>query len=411
MSPIRWLPALVLSAAAGSASAGPLTFGEALARASATAPSLQAEGLRVEAARAEARAAGALPDPRLTLGLENVPISGPMAGRLGGDEMTMARIGIMQDMPSGAARRALGVRARAGIGAAEAGQRAQARTVKVETALAWIDLYFAERRLAVLDDIVTTIEPVLETAPASVAAGETRPGQAVEPAQVMADFADRRSELAAEAGKARAALMRWTGDADPRPEGPTPIFEVDAEALRAALASHPTLLAIDAAAGQADADLGVARAGKRPDWSWEVAYQRRDPMFGDMVSAGVTMSLPIFAGRRQDPVIAARAKDASRVRIEREAARRELIAQLEADLSDHVMHHEQMMRSHETLVPLARKRADLETASYGAGRAGLMDVADAFTALADARLEALDREAATARDAARLALTYGSDDR
>ena len=409
MSPIRWLPALLVSAAAGSAIAGPLTFKEALSRVQATAPSLQAEDLRVEATRAEARAAGALPDPKLTLGLNNVPITGPMAGELGSDDMTMARIGIMQDIPSRAGRRASVTRAQAAIDAAEATRQVEARTVAVQAALAWIDLYYAERRLEALDEIVSGLEPILSTAPASVAAGDARPAQAIEPAQVLAGFADRRSELEATVGIARAALMRWTGEEAPSTEGQPPTFDVDAAALRWAVDRHPTLLALDATVAEADADAGLARAGKRPDWSWEVAYQRRDPMFGDMVSAGVTMSLPIFAERRQDPLIAARASDAARARVEREAARRELVAQLDADLAEHVMHHEQMMRSHQTLLPLARKRADLETASYGAGRAGLIDVADAFTALADARLEALDREAATARDAARLVLTYGSE--
>src|SRR3546814_12516288 len=62
---------------------------------------------------------------------------------------------------------------------------------------------------------------------------------------------------------------------------------------------------------------------KRPDWGFEVMYGRRDPMFGDMVSAGVTVSLPLFASRRQDPLIAARTAQASRARVLEEEMRRE----------------------------------------------------------------------------------------
>jgi cobalt-zinc-cadmium efflux system outer membrane protein len=58
---------------------------------------------------------------------------------------------------------------------------------------------------------------------------------------------------------------------------------------------------------------------------------------------------------------------------------------------------------------LAQKRADLETASYGAGRAGLSEVLQAFTTLANTQLTVLDREAMVAADAANLVLTYGSD--
>src|SRR3546814_9685799 len=65
------------------------------------------------------------------------------------------------------------------------------------------------------------------------------------------------------------------------------------------------------------------------------------------------------------------------------------------------------MRAQGTLQPLAVQRVKLETASYGAGRASLIDVADAFAALADATLTTVDREAKVAADGAGLNFTYG----
>ena len=123
------------------------------------------------------------------------------------------------------------------------------------------------------------------------------------------------------------------------------------------------------------------------------------------------MSLPLFAKHRQDPLIAAAAAKASAVRAEQEATRQGLTAELDAGLADHIMHHDQWMRARATLQPLAEERVGLETASYGAGRASLTDVVDAHVALADAVLNTLDREAAVASDAARLTLTYRSDDK
>ena len=148
---------------------------------------------------------------------------------------------------------------------------------------------------------------------------------------------------------------------------------------------------------------------KSPDWSYELAYQRRDPAFGDMVMAQVTVSLPLFGSTRQDPIISARSQTASRVRIDREVARRAAVAELEADLADHVMHHDRLTRADTTLVPLADQRARLETASYAAGNASLSDVLDALLGLAEARIDRLDREADVVRDGVRIFLTYGSD--
>ena len=52
----------------------------------------------------------------------------------------------------------------------------------------------------------------------------------------------------------------------------------------------------------------------------------------------------------------------------------------------------------------------MTTVAPSAGTAALPDVLTAFAGLSDAQLTTLDREAAVAIDAARLSLTYGSDD-
>jgi outer membrane protein TolC len=299
----------------------------------------------------------------------------------------------------------------ADIDAAEKGQAVEARNVRLGAALAWVDLYYAERRLSALDEIEAALKPLRESAPSGLAAGAARPSQTLEPEQLTAALGDRRADLVAAVGKARAELARWTGDPAPEVAGSPPELDVDATALHAALDRNPTLRAYDAVERQADADLSAAKADKHPDWSWDVAYERRDPMWGDMVSLGATVRLPIFPGKRQDPLIAARAETASRVRTEREAERRTLLASLDGDLADHNMHHDRLHRALNILVPLAQRRADLERSSYAGGEASLSDVLQAYLGLAEARVDALGREADVVRDAVRINLTYGADPR
>src|SRR3546814_6311219 len=90
-----------------------------------------------------------------------------------------------------------------------------------------------------------------------------------------------------------------------------------------------------------------------------------------MVSVGVSIVRPLFAKHRQDPIIAARAEQANSARLEREATARAVRAQLDADLAEHRAHHERYMRATNTLVPLAEQRAELDRASYAAGRIDL----------------------------------------
>ncbi len=402
-----WISAL-LATFAGAANAAPMTFDAALNLADQTAPSLQARAADVRAARLSAIAAGRLPDPKLAFGVEGFPLSGPNVGHPERDDFSDARVGVMQDVPNGAKRRSARARAAADIGAAEANATAQGRDVRLNTALAWIDLFYAERRLAALDDIDKALAPLRDAAPSQVASGAMRPAQSLDPEQLTAVLGDRRADLVSAVGKARSELVRWTGDADAEAAGDPPDYPIDTAALHAGLDRLPALAVYDAMGRQADADVDAAKADKHSDWSWELAYQHRDPRFGDMVMVQATVSLPLFASTRQDPIIAARTETAGRVRIEREAARRDLVATLDASLADHAMHHDRLHRALETLVPLAKRRAALETAAYGAGTASLSDVLQAFLGLAEARVDAIDREADVARDGARIVLTFGA---
>ena len=74
---------------------------------------------------------------------------------------------------------------------------------------------------------------------------------------------------------------------------------------------------------EAQARLQEAKAQKTSDWSWEVDYGHRSREFGDMVNLQFTFDLPIFAGRRQNPGIAAKQAELDQLDAEREAATRE----------------------------------------------------------------------------------------
>ena len=405
---------MMLATAALSTSAAQaqtLTYDQALREAAANAPGAVAERAGVTAAQAEARAAGSLPDPRVSVGVENYPVSGPPAFSLSRDSMTMKRVGFQQDLPNLAKRHAAQAQARAAVETAQAAQATKVRQIRLGAGQAWIDLAYAARRLTALDGIIHSLRALPAVARTAVASGTARPAQSLGIDQAIAGLEDRRDELVAGVARARAMLARWTGVQAPETVGDVPAIDLAPARLRAALEQHPDIVSADAGIRRAEADVDAARAEKRPDWGLEVAYRRRDPRYGDMMSAGVTMSLPLFARSRQDPRIAARQSARAQAEAEREETRRTLAADLEAALADHQMHHSQWQRAQRVLLPLARERSELETASYSAGRASLTDVVDAKASLADAELTVLDREAEVASDAIRLTIAFGSEDR
>lgn len=163
--------ALIAALTATTATAGPLTFDAALAAAKGHAPSLRARTLGADSARASRGAAGALPDPKLALGVDSFPVSGPLAFEPNRDNFTWARVGLSQDIPNAAKRHAQQARADTDIAAADAETMAEARTVEVETAVAWITLAYAERRLAALDAVRGKLDRLVRTSPSAVSAG------------------------------------------------------------------------------------------------------------------------------------------------------------------------------------------------------------------------------------------------
>jgi len=401
--------AMLAMLAAAPASADPLTFDQALTRAASNAPSLKARAATTASARSSAIAADRLPDPTLDFGIEDFPVTGPNAGSFTRDDFTTTTIGFSQMFPNLAKRHARAERATAEIGIAEAGELVEARTVRLETALAWVDLYYGERRLRQLDLLIASLDDLQKTVAARLASGSARPSQALEPDQLRAAIADRRAEMIAVIAQARARLARYTGDPDPDVTGDPPMLDVDAARLRAGIDTLPALRAQDARIAAADADVRLARADKRPDWKVGVSYGRRDPRFGDMASVGVSIDLPLFAGKRQNPRIDASSSLAQGSRFDRDAIRAELLASLESDLADHAMHHERLRNAREVLVPLAKRRAELDRDSYAAGKTDLGTALLATLALAEAEVEALNREAEVARDAVRITITYGEE--
>ena len=386
--------------------AEPLTFDAAIERAVREAPSLQASESGIAASRSAAIASDRLPDPTLELGLRDFPVTGPDAGTLHGDNFTMTTVGISQQFINPAKRHARAERAQANIGIAEAGLAQESRTVRLETALAWVDLYYAEKRLTQLRHLDGSLGELQATVTARLASGSARPSQALEPDQLRAAVADRRSELAADVAKARARLVRFTGDPLVEVAGTPPSPQIDAILLIASVGTLPRLGVIDARTRAAEAEVRLARADKRPDWTVSASYGRRGPAFGDLVSVGVSIDLPFFAKRRQDPKIAARSSEAEQTRFERLAAEREATAALSADLADHAMHHQRLQNARTTLVPLAKHRAELDQASYAAGKLDLGSALLSSLALAEAEVDALAREAEVARDAVRINYTY-----
>ena len=409
--PLGVVLTLLLLGAPAAAGAEPLTFEAALRTATGESPELAAGELGVRAAREAAVPAGALPDPKLFAGLENFPVTGPNAASF--DEgMTMVTVGVMQDFPNRAKRRARVERAGAEVDVARLELLTRQREVLDAAAQAWLDAFYSERRIAALGAADREARLAAETVPALIGSGAALPADAVEPGLESASLANRRAVLNSRRLEARAQLRRWVGTVADEPlAAEAPRFSIDPARLRAGLDAHPVLRAYGPALARAEAEVREARAAKRPDFSVQAGLQARKPDYGHMVSAQVTLDLPLFASRRQDPLIRAKALQANRIRVDRDAARRQLAAELDAALARHAASAEELKRTRTTTLPLARQKTELQLASFRAARAPFDSVLEARREQVEVELRIIELEAETAKAAARLAVYFGSEPR
>ena len=397
----------LLAGVAATVLADPLSFDDALALALRNAPELAANAARIDAAREAATPAAELPDPKLALGIINLPIEGPDRFSLTEEAMTMRSIGVMQEFPNSAKREARAAAARWRVDVAKADLRIARLEVLRETAAAWIARHSIEHQLARLDELFKENRLFEAAVRARLAGGKGMSADVVMPRQEAAMIEDRRDELHASRSQAIASLRRWVGQAAEAPlQGDPPDWPIARDSLVQGLYRHPQLLAFDPKGKVLDAEVAEAQAAKKPDWAIELAYQKRGAQFGDMAMLQLSFDLPVFPGSRQDPMIAARLAERTSLDAERETALREQAAVLDSEFADYERLANALRRQNEVLVPLAREKVDLAMADWRGGRGSLADLIAARRERIDAELKAIQLAGARLQLAARLHYSY-----
>lgn len=392
------------------ASADTLGFKEALNLAEQQSPSLAANTARINAAQSTAVAAGALPDPKLVTGLDNYPVTGSERGQLYADFMTMQRVGLMQDVPNAIKRQARKEVAQADILLAQAERKIIRLKVRQETALAWLNVYYLERKTSLFDQLDQENHLLDLAVRAQVASGHGTPADLVLPRMEAAAQADRRDDLARDIRKARSNLTREVGPlGEATLTGTPPPMSVDATHLRTHVHHHPDLMIFDDQTRKAESEVHEARAEKHSDWGVEMDYEHRAPQFGDMVSVQFTFSLPISPHARQDPIIAAKTREINRITEEREAMLRDHINEVDNLLADYDALTHQWQRNQETTLPLSQTKVNLLTAEYRSGQADLASLVAARRDLLDQKIKRIDLENARMNAAIELNFATGED--
>ena len=347
-----------------------LTLEAATRRATEHAPLLDARLASQEAAREEAGRAGALPDPQLAVGIEDLAIQGPGAFTAGGDPQTQRTVGLTQVLPSRAKRQAQRDVAGANIEQAASTTAMTRLAIEQHVAVAWINAWGAHHEVEMLQALRREWAVDVTVAEARLRGGTGSAADVLAMRTEALDLENRIDDATSREAQARAALERWFGGPVTEPLADAPDFAVlahDQPALLASVDRQGNLLDWPAREHAAEAALEVAKAEKHPEWSVGFTYGSRVHGLSDMVSLQVGVSLPLFTRNRQDRGISARADDLDAVRAEHDDARRQQAEAVQAAWAQWDSLGRQARRHLDQLLPQANDRAALALAAYRGG--------------------------------------------
>ncbi|MET3628430.1 TolC family protein [Burkholderia cepacia] len=389
-APMLW--AALLVAGAAHAQQPPFTLDAALQSATDHSASMQAAQASVRASSEAAVKAGQLPDPMLKAGIDNLPVNGGQRFTVGQDFMTMRRIGIEQEWVSGDKRRLRSALANEQVGRERAGYLAQLASVRQQTATAWLNAVYAKQALALQQALLDHMNHELDATKASYRGAKASAADVVQARAMLAQTQDQWLKARQVYQTALIALSRWTAvpasDVTGTPPAPESfVSSLPPDELRV---SQPALITAADDIAVAEADTAVANSERRPNWTWEVAYQQRGGAYSNMVSVGVTIPLPLNRRNRQNRDVAEKAELATKARLMYEDTLRQVQADIRTQSETLASGRERIANLSTSLLPAADQRVQLADAAYRAGTGSLADTFAARRAQLDAQLQVLD---------------------
>jgi outer membrane protein TolC len=403
---VRWVGFVVMLACPGviQAQSAPVLSDTLLHRltqeALAANPGLRSRTALALAAGTRVRAAGALPDPVLEVGVMDLVLPDLAFKR---DDFTEVDVQLSQEFPWPGMLGARRATQRAEARARGAEVTARAREIVVRTAELYYRLRYVVAARATVERQRALLESAAEISTTRYAIGrlsQADPLQArvalarleTEDAELRAEEAELRAELRALRGVvgaeslavepirpgevlAHAAWVRDTSGAAGQAVGPEP------------LESHPRIAARAAELDAARHRVRMEVLGARPDFTVTVRYGAR-PIAADFFSAFVGLRLPLWAGRKQQRLADAARAEADGAQAALEEERAVLAAELRTARARVASGEERLRLLVERVVPAAQATVEAGLRSYRVGQTEFLTVLAAEDALYRAELDA-----------------------
>ena len=290
-------------------------------------PSLAALTYQADASRERGVAATALPDPVVSVGINNFPIFDPSFSEF---LPTNKAVGVRQDFPNRAGRDARSGEARAMAERTDRIQDAQLATLRGELIALLHEKSRIARQRVLAGERNAKYDELTQVAQSEIDAGRPAVFRLAEIEAERTGVSRVLIDLDRQEAEIDARLIDLVGVVPTTPAPPVAPLDWSGDAM----GFHSVRVA-DAGLRVADYSVDGAEAAWRPNWGAQLTYQQRESGANfagdDWVSGMVTFTVPLWAERSQEPRLRAARADRASAEMRYQAAARSAAARYAAE--------------------------------------------------------------------------------
>ena len=313
----------------------PLSFEKAIKSAQINDPWLTGNIHQQHAIESMSIAINTLADPKVSIGLANLPTNGFDFGQEG---MTQAKIGIAQMFPRGNTLEIKSQQLKIESEAFPYQRQNREAIVAVTVGSLWLDTYIVQQSIALIENNRSLFEQLADVAELNYSSGlgKTRQQDIVRAQLELTRLEDRLNILGQQQNKFEGMLSQWlTTYSQESILDNSNVRNIDFDLhnikvssslpnislnnanlilndkwvepveLAKYISNHPALLAIEKKVSATRSGIKLAEQKYKPEWGVNASYGYRadEPMGNsraDLLSIGVTFDLPFFTENRQD---------------------------------------------------------------------------------------------------------------
>ncbi len=364
-----------------------LTLEQAEQQALLDEPGIISQQWQMQSLSEQAIADGQLMDPKLQVGLNNLPTD---SFNFDQENMTQFKVAIMQQFPSGNSLDIKQQKTRKQSELIETTIANRKLTITKEVRLTYFEIYYWEQAKKTVTQNKRFFTQLVSIVQSMFSVGRNNQQDLIRAQLELSRLDDRITKITQKVNTQRSKLSRWIGSENSRlslsknlPELTIPILSDNFETLSPLFYQHPRIKEIDKKLEISRKDIQLAKESYKPGWALNFGYGYRDNnpngmKRADFVSAGVTIDLPLFTANRQDKKLLAKEHSYQSLKDKRIALLRQLVSALQQELAIEEQLFKRHQLYHRLLLPQARQQTQASLLAYQSDRGDFADVMRAY---------------------------------